>query len=530
MKEQINTYRDDATVWKIPVWVWGLFILGVVALIFASMDAMKEMLRFWETREEYSHGYLIPVIAAFLIWQKSDILRSRVFSGSWLGVLLVLVGITFIYIGSLTTIAVIGQYGFLIAFVGLVLSYVGWNGLKPILIPLLFLAFMIPFPGFFLNNLSSQLQLISSEIGVAVIRAFDISVYLEGNVIDLGNYKLQVVEACSGLNYLFPLMSLAFITAYFFKAPFWQRAVIFLSSMPITVFMNSFRIGVIGVLVEYGGVEQAEGFLHDFEGWIIFMACMALLFIEMWIFVLFSKEKRPLTEVFGIEFPEPASEDASIAYQKTSAPFVISVVLACFSVLLASQIQARQEIIPERRIFAEFPVEIGGWKGKRDSLESIVLDALKLDDYVIADYVNDDGESVNFYVAYYASQRAGESAHSPRSCLPGGGWVIEEIEQKALKASWPGSQALRFNRVVIKKGEYTQLVYYWFQQRGRSITNEYLVKWYLLLDAINKNRTDGSLIRLTTLVRPGQDIANADARLVSFMNEALPYFPEYIPD
>ena len=190
----------------------------------------------------------------------------------------------------------------------------------------------------------------------------------------------------------------------------------------------------------------------------------------------------------------------------------------------------RGESLPAHRVFAEFPIEIGPWKGKLDSLESIVLDALKLDDYVIADYVNDKGESVNFYAAYYASQRAGESAHSPRSCLPGGGWVMEEIEQKALKASEPGSQALRFNRVVIKKGEYTQLVYYWFQQRGRSITNEYLVKWYLLLDAINKNRTDGSLIRLTTLVGPGQDIANADTRLMNFMNEALPYFPEYFPD
>ena len=530
MREEINAYRDDATAWKIPVWGWGLFSLGVVALIFASMDAMKEMLRFWETREEYSHGYLIPVIAAFLIWQKSDVLRNRAFSGSWLGVLLVIVGITFIYIGSLTTIAVIGQYGFLIAFVGLVLSYVGWKGLKPIIVPLLFLTFMIPFPGFFLNNLSSKLQLISSEIGVAVIRAFDISVYLEGNVIDLGNYKLQVVEACSGLNYLFPLMSLAFIAAYFFNAPFWQRAIVFLSSIPITVLMNSFRIGVIGVLVEHGGVEQAEGFLHDFEGWIIFMACMALLLLEMWLFVLFSKEKRPLREAFGIEFPEPAPKDVIISYQKTSPPFVVSLILACFSVLLAGQIQARQEIIPERRTFAEFPIEIGGWKGNRDSLESIILDALKLDDYVIADYVNDKGEPVNFYVAYYASQRAGESAHSPRSCLPGGGWIIKDIRQKVLKGSGLNSQALHFNRVVIKKGEYTQLVYYWFQQRGRSITNEYLVKWYLLLDAINKNRTDGSLIRLTTLIGPGQDIADADARLMNFTNEVLPYLPEYIPD
>ncbi|MBT8440175.1 MAG: VPLPA-CTERM-specific exosortase XrtD [Gammaproteobacteria bacterium] len=504
--------------------------LGLLALIFASMDAMKEMLRFWETREEYSHGYLIPFIAAFLIWQRSDILRNRAFSGSWLGLPVVFAGVAFILIGSLTTIAVIGQYGFFFAILGLALAYLGWKGLKPVLVPLLFLVFMIPFPGFFLNNLSSKLQLISSEIGVAVIRAFDISVYLEGNVIDLGNYKLQVVEACSGLNYLFPLMSLAFITAYFFKAPFWQRAVVFLSSIPITVFMNSFRIGVIGVLVEYWGIEQAEGFLHDFEGWVIFMACMALLFLEMWLFIRFSKEKRPLKEVFGMEFPEPAPEDASVRYQKASAPFIISLVLVCLSALAANQIQARQELVPERRVFAEFPLEIGDWKGKGDSLESIILDALKLDDYVIADYVTDKGNPVNFYAAYYASQRAGESAHSPRSCLPGGGWIMKEIQQIVVPGAASSEQPVHVNRVVIKKGEYTQLVYYWFQQRGRSITNEYLVKWYLLLDAINKNRTDGALVRLTTLVRPGQDIAEADALLMDFTAEVLPYLADYIPN
>ena len=145
------------------------------------------------------------------------------------------------------------------------------------------LFFTIPLPKFLYNNLSSQLQLISSEIGVWFIRLFDISVYLEGNVIDLGNYKLQVVEACSGLRYLFPLMTLGFIAAYFFKGAFWKRAIIFLSSIPITVLMNSLRIGMIGVTVEYWGVAAAEGLLHDFEGWVVFMACTAVLVLEMWV-------------------------------------------------------------------------------------------------------------------------------------------------------------------------------------------------------------------------------------------------------
>jgi exosortase D (VPLPA-CTERM-specific) len=530
MVEQNTVDSEKTPVWKMPIWVWALICLAIAALIFASLDAMKEMLRFWETREEYSHGYLIPVIAAFLIWQKSDVLRYRAFPGSWPGLLVLVLGIALIYIGSLTTIAVVGQYGFLFAVLGLGLSFAGWSGLRTILVPLLFLAFMIPFPGFFLNNLSSKLQLISSEIGVAVIRAFDISVYLEGNVIDLGNYKLQVVEACSGLNYLFPLMSLAFIAAYFFQAAFWKRAVIFLSSIPITVLMNSFRIGMIGVLVEHFGIEQAEGFLHDFEGWVIFMACTAILIFEMWLFSRFSRDRRPLREVFGIEFPEPAPKSAPVQYRKVPAPFWSAMVLVGTAAIMANMIQAREEIIPERMVFAEFPLTVGEWTGRSDQLEQIYLDALKLDDYIITDFANSNGAKVNFYVAYYGSQRAGESAHSPRSCLPGGGWIIKDIQQITVDGASLNGRPIKTNRAVIKKGEYTQLVYYWFQQRGRNITNEYMVKWWLIRDTLARSRTDGSLIRLTALVHPGQDISEADNNLKGFMADLMPLLSAYIPD
>ena len=103
---------------------------------------------------------------------------------------------------------------------------------------LVFLLFMVPLPRFIQFNLSNELQLISSQLGAGIVRLFGIPVSLEGNVIDLGSYKLQVVEACSGLRYLFPLMSFGLLCAVLFKAPVWQRALVFLSSLPITIVMN----------------------------------------------------------------------------------------------------------------------------------------------------------------------------------------------------------------------------------------------------------------------------------------------------
>ena len=150
-------------------------------------------------------------------------------------------------LGELSSIYQIIQYGFLFSLFGIIIAMVGLQGLRLVWVPFVYLLFMVPLPTFIYQGLSSALQLISSEIGVSVIRLFGISVFLEGNVIDLGIYQLQVSEACNGLRYLFPLTSFGFLCAVIFQAPWWQRAIVFVSSIPITILMNSFRIGVIGV-------------------------------------------------------------------------------------------------------------------------------------------------------------------------------------------------------------------------------------------------------------------------------------------
>ena len=215
-------------------------------------------------------------------------------------------------LGGLAALRALEQYAFLITLTGLFAVAFGMSGLRIAGIPLLFLVFMVPLPSFIISNMSSKLQLLSSWLGVEFIRACNIMVYLEGNVIDLGTYKLQVVDACSGLRYLFPLSSLAFLCAFLFKGPFWQKLLVFLSSAPLTVLMNSFRIGVIGVLVDNWGTEMAEGFLHDFEGWVVFLLCMVLLFIEMWIFSRISGNKLAFNEL--VQIPEEWTNTTAPAF------------------------------------------------------------------------------------------------------------------------------------------------------------------------------------------------------------------------
>ncbi len=506
-------------------------IAAGAAVGFLFADALRELELLWRHREEYSHGYLVPVVSLFLIWHQRYEIAQTGLRGSWLGWWVLLGGLTMFVMGHLGTLYVVQHYAFAVVLFGLAWSFAGTAAMRYLWFPLVFLLFMVPLPPFLYNNLSGKLQLISSELGVAIIRWLGISVFLEGNVIDLGTYKLQVVEACNGLRYLFPLTSFGFLAAYLFRAPLWQRAIVFLSTIPITVLMNSFRIGITGVLVDRFGIGVAEGFLHDFEGWVIFMACTLILLTQIWFFARFTGGGQPLSEVFGlVALPSQATAAPSRGLPKTPAPFAAAIALVLVVGVVVQVIGARPELIPERTELARFPGEIDGWIGSPQTLEQHYLDALDLTDYYIGDFHNPLGEVVNFYTAYYASQRSGEAAHSPRSCIPGGGWEISDLSRQTLAGVQVDGQNLVVNRLQIQRGDARQLVYYWFQGRSRLLTSEYAVKWYLFWDALTRNRTDGALVRITTGIKPWEDWARGDKRLSEFAGLVVEELGSFVPN
>jgi len=517
-------------VWRAP-WTLLLAIVAIGALAsWPFWDGLHQMYVWWIGSPEDGFGVLIPPVALFLIWQQKDRLERVAFTGSWWGLAIIVLGGICLLLGQLGTIYTLVQYAFVITLYGLVLSLLGWPAFRFVAIPLLILFFMIPLPNFFVANLSTMLQLVSSQLGVYVMRLFDISVFLEGNVIDLGGYKLQVADACSGLRYLFPLMTMGFLIAYFYKGALWKRVILFLSSIPVTVFMNSFRIGAIGLTVEHWGIGMAEGFLHEFQGWVVFMVSAGLLILEMVALNSLGRAHAPWQQVFGIEMPAPTPKDAVIRTRMLPPAFLSATALLLSFAAATLIIPRSAETIPARESFVEFPMQFGDWHGRRESLEGIYTDALKLDDYVLADYVGRSGQPVNFYVAWYNSQRKGEAVHSPRSCLPAGGWQTREFTQRNLTGVSIGGRPLRVNRAVIQMGTQRQLVYYWFQQRGRVITNEFMVKWYLFWDALTRHRTDGALVRLIVPLSATSDTDVADAELKDLVTLIAPTLTQYIPN
>jgi exosortase D (VPLPA-CTERM-specific) len=501
-----------------------LAIAAVLVCVAAFGPALLELVRRWNSQEEYSHGFLIPVVSAWLLWTRRDALHASIGPSSLAGAALVLLAIVMGIIGELSAIWLLSQIGFVLALMGIVLTIGGYSLLRVAFIPLAYLLFAIPLPYFIDAVLTLKLQLISSRLGVFFISLFQIPVYLDGNIIDMGTYKLQVVEACSGLRYLYPLLSLSFLAAYLFHGRPWQRVVIFLSSIPIAVGMNGFRIGMVGFLVDRWGTRMAEGALHFFEGWVIFLACSAFLAGEMYLLARLSG--RRFFDVFHLPNVEATPIDATPSKSLGQIPIMVCLALLCAGGLAVFAVSGRSEIVPERTRFVAFPTHLADWQGRTSSLDAATEQFLKADDYILADYALPHDKPVNLYVAYYASQRKSESPHSPIVCLPGGGWAITLLERKNFDT---GGTDYLYNRVIIQNGSSRNLVYYWFDERGRAVADEYWAKWYLLADSVVKNRTDGALVRLITQISPDESEADADQRLQSFMQVALPRLAEYLP-
>lgn len=509
-------------------------LLTVAALGYIYADSLVFLFGQWG-RDDYSHGPFIPFISAVLIWQRRTQLAAVGMSPSWAGPVLVATGLLLFILGDYATLYVLLHLSLWIVIVGITLSFIGLAALRVVAFPLSYLLTAIPLPIFLYNTLSSQLQLWSSALGVGFLQAIGVTAFREGNVIDLGPVQLQVAEACSGIRYLFPLTALALLCAYLYRDRLWKRIALVVSALPVSIFINGLRIGIVGVLVEWYGPQAAEGFLHLFEGWVLFLATLGLLLLEMW---LLSKVhplpgSTKLSDRFSWDIAPETAESVTVHSGLSHQPhatfpaYAASLALMLPVAFLFPSIGERQELIPDRSAFVDFSMRIGKWQGNPQPVEPQLISALRFDDYLLADYAAPGSGPLTLYMAYYQSQRKGQSAHSPQSCIPGGGW---EITSKRTVNLPMAGLAEPVNRVLIQKDRQKQLVLYWFKQRDRIVSNEYLVKLYLLWDALTRQRSDGALIRLSAAVDPGEDEQDVEQRLLQFAQTIQPQLNRYIPD
>jgi exosortase D (VPLPA-CTERM-specific) len=522
-------YRLSA--WITPGLFW-LFVAIVGAAVFFA-DGLDALFTAWAL-PEYSHGPLIPILSGLLFLRQlkeypADPGPKR---NRWIGVTVVVAALVLATLGKLSNISDLVAYATILWVGGILLVSFGWATGKHFWPPVLHLVYMLPLPGVIYYKMTTWLQLVSSELGAWFLKLLSIPVFLDGNIIDLGIIKLHVAEACSGLAYLFPILSFSYIFAVLYKGPMWHKAVLLISAAPITVFMNSVRIAIAGVIVQYYGLDWLEGFTHFFEGWVIFIACILLLFALARIMLFFNARNMGLVEALDLETDGLLVQASRLRLVRASSAMITVAVLMAGASFAWQALPDRGAGTIARDSFTLFPRELGEWRqqGAPRSLDQSVEVVLGADDYHSVVFAKPGEEAiVEFFSAWYANQSQG-GVHSPEICLPGGGWEIAWLERSDITDLLNWDTKFELNRAIIQKGQTRMMVYYWFDQKGRKIAWDMEAKYWLMMDGITTGRTDGALVRLTTRILPDEPDAAADARLTDMLREVVKPLPRFVPD
>lgn len=499
-------------------------MLGLVLIL--SWDAVNGIYTSW-FQDEYSYAYFIPPIALWIgLHRLSD--NPVSIGSSWLGTFVLGLGLFFWSIGEISGIPNLPQYGFLSLFYGLFLVFFGVPVVRIVWPALAYLFFAIPLPQVFYLSLSAKMQLISSDLGVLLLQLLSIPVFQDGNIIDLGSYKLQVVEACNGLRYLFPLISFGFLFAILLEDARWKKLFLFLSSIPLAIGLNALRIASIGMVASWGSTETAVMIVHDIEGWVAFFICVAFLYLEADLLLRIPPHGSFADRYLNLPTPPFVLGRAKISYPMLVAAALL---LTTSTAYVSGFLSPKHEIIPSREMFASFPLRLANWQGKYEPMDQKTVDLLKATDILNVTFDSSEkSEPVSLFVAYYDSQRDERTFHSPSVCLPGSGW--ENISSKVLwiDPKYQNEKILHINKLIIEKGSARQLVYYWYEQRGVSEPNFYLVKGRIILDSILRARTDGALVRIVTPIAASEAEEDADKRLIAFLNLTKSTLTRFIPN
>lgn len=503
------------------------FVSGAVAaLALFYAGTFHELWMAWSL-DEYSHGPLVALIA--VVWGVRALQeKPRQLQPSWLGAALLVLGLSLHVVGTLIANNWLSQVSFILSFAGLLVGFLGLGALKRLAAPMVFLCFAVPLPATVMPALTAKMQLWSSDLGVFGLQLLGISVFQEGNIIDLGLYKLQVAEACSGLRYLFPLTSFGFLVAFHYFQTGWKRAALFLSTVPIGIFMNGLRLTATGIAANWFGIGAVQGTLHDIEGFIVFGFCLAALCLVGWVLERLTKtNERPETEELFCSFKKPAWQGSFFV----RAPlglflFVLLSVSAAGSYALEQRLESASS---SRLSFSGFPAQVGPWAGRRMALSGEELRSLKLTDYLLLDFRREGtAVPVTFYVAYYGAQRQGVSIHSPEICLPGSGWVLHARKRIPILPSAAAKETITVTRELIQKDETKILVYYWIREGSQDVTTNRQAKVALMKNALSEGRTDGALIRLTAPVLGGEGEARAEQAIQDLLKDVFPLLPVYL--
>ncbi len=269
--------RKPLSIWQqLQQFGWrGWLVVAVFLGLYAPV--LIRLVRQWNSDADYSHGFLVPFLSAYLIWQRRDKLAQVIRRPSNLGLVVVVGSLGLLFLGSLGAELFLTRISMIGTICGLIVYFSGWRLLRSLAFPLAFLLFAIPIPAIIYNEIVFPLQFIASRFATGVLETLNLfPIMREGNVLIMPGMRLEVVEACSGIRSLMSLLALAAGYGYLAEKSVPVRWFLFLAMVPLAIISNGTRVMITALMTNYIGPRAAEGFMHEFSGWVIFVVATAL--------------------------------------------------------------------------------------------------------------------------------------------------------------------------------------------------------------------------------------------------------------
>jgi exosortase D (VPLPA-CTERM-specific) len=477
----------------------------------------------WSTDHDFNHGFLVPAFALFIVWQDRKHLASIRPAPSWSGLPIVVFSLAMLTFGVLGVELFTSRSSLLVLVAGLIILFRGWPLFRAVLFPWAFCFLMIPLPAIILQRITFPLQLFASSVATWCIQAVGIPASRMGNLIELPNITLEVAAACSGIRSLVSLITLAIIYGYLMENRNWVRVALACAAVPIAIAANVFRIFATGFLAEHWDPDKAMGFFHEFQGWLVFVVSLLLLYGLHSLINLIWKPSPTAAPAMPV-----ADASHTPAQAAPTSPIRFAIVALLMLGVGVGLYAWGDEVMPPRQPLSSLPIQFDRWNGTDIPLDDDTLKVLGRGEFLQRDYDTDNPQEpeVELFVAYYPTQKFGDSIHAPLHCLLGAGFT--PMRREVVQLDGPHG-AFAANRWVAVKGLERSLVLYWYQAHGREVTSEYWEKYYLISDSIHLHRSDGTLIRLSTPMNKDESADAAQARLMKLGSQFLPYLDASIP-
>jgi EpsI family protein len=485
----------------VRVLTWSALL---VAFVYCYLGVFATLVRQWWGNDAFSHGFLIPLVSAYIAWRR----RGRLcalgpVSGSVLGVLTVACGVLVLLAGRLASIVALQELSIVLSLSGLILAVAGFSALRLLWFPVAYLLFMIPFWDVVTERLHYPLQLQTATVGSHLIRLLGIPVSQETTLLHLPNATLEVARVCSGVNYLVSVVAVGMAVAYLWLSKNSRRAALVGAAVLIAVAANPVRVALIGVLAYHGLSADVHGPWHTLQG--LFVASSGYLALGVGLWVLGPRAGAPPRH-----FPQALAEGPAPRARALPAILAGALLLAGGTADPAAWFPASP---PRSTAMDSLPMALGGWRGRGQTVPSELGSDNGLAMQVSRRYTAPSGGVVTLYVGGYGYCRTAGGTKYP----------TDRLDSLAVRRSLdvPMAPGLVVNWAVVRSSSVTTQVLYWYDIEGRPTTNRAFTKLYVLWARL-LNRPRPRVVALFEAPVPdGEDLELAPA-LSRFTRDGLP--------